>query len=163
MSNVSKCGANRIPFYLLAACFASASLAPAQTKTTPKASHSACAPSGKTKSSNTACLKLLSLGPVDPANLARTMPPPASTKAPQASSSRASVVTEFHAAPTSTALSMSGLNVNEPKKKILKDVHGEIYGAGAAGGHAEGAAVGATSKSGKIHVFVETGHNSVQR
>ncbi|MGD1154654.1 MAG: hypothetical protein ABSA41_02380 [Terriglobia bacterium] len=42
------------------------------------------------------------------------------------------------------------------KKSPLKNVHGEVSGAAGAGGNREGGKVGASSKSGKTSVYVET-------
>ena len=69
-------------------------------------------------------------------------------------------VVEFHAAEPVTASSSTGAApAKTPKKGLLENVHGSVYGAASAKGpqtHAEGAAIGASSKSGKSAIYVET-------
>lgn len=65
-------------------------------------------------------------------------------------------VVEFH--PTEAAAS-TRTKTESQKTKKAKDVHGTVYGATDAknaGTHRAGGAVGATSKSGKTSVYVET-------
>ena len=50
----------------------------------------------------------------------------------------------------------SSATVTEEKKSPLKNVHGEASGAAGAGGNREAGKVGASSKSGKTSVYVET-------
>lgn len=42
------------------------------------------------------------------------------------------------------------------RKAPLKNIHGSVYGAAGAGGHEDAGSVGATSRSGKTSVYVET-------
>ena len=69
-------------------------------------------------------------------------------------------VVEFRPAESESASSStSGAPPKTPKKGALKDVHGTVYGAAGAknpGTNAEGAAIGASSKSGKTAIYVET-------
>lgn len=69
-------------------------------------------------------------------------------------------VVEFRPAESESASSStSAAPPKTPKKGALKDVHGTVYGAAGAknpGTNAEGAAVGASSKSGKTAIYVET-------
>lgn len=71
-----------------------------------------------------------------------------------------SAVDEFHPAPPGEAASGdSSVKAKETKKAPLKDVHGTVYGAAGpadSGNRATGGAVGASSKSKKTHVYVET-------
>ena len=71
--------------------------------------------------------------------------------------SGASDVLEFHAADPGTQGAAATL-AKEPKKSALKNVHGDAYGALEARGAAKraGGSVGATSKSGKSSIYVET-------
>lgn len=67
-------------------------------------------------------------------------------------------VLELHPAQAEAATSPS-VKPESPKTKKAKDVHGTVYGATDArnvGTHRAGGAVGATSKSGKTSVYVET-------
>jgi hypothetical protein len=77
-------------------------------------------------------------------------------EAKQRSTSEA--VVEFHATEAEAATSTSGKPESQ-KSKQAKNVHGTVYGATDAknvGTHRAGGAVGATSKSGKTSVYVET-------
>ena len=69
-------------------------------------------------------------------------------------------VVEFRPAESESASSStSGAPPKTPKKGALKDVHGTVYGAAGAknpGTNAEGAAISASSKSGKTAIYVET-------
>ena len=69
-------------------------------------------------------------------------------------------VVEFRPAESESASSStSAAPPKTPKKGALKDLHGTVYGAAGAknpGTNAEGAAVGASSKSGKSAIYVET-------
>ena len=71
-------------------------------------------------------------------------------------------VVEFRPAESESASSSTGAAPPKtPKKGALKDVHGTVYGAAGAknpGTNAEGAAIGASSKSGKSAIYVETDH-----
>jgi len=73
--------------------------------------------------------------------------------------SGASDVLEFHAADPGTQGAAATL-AKEPKKSALKNVHGDAYGALETRGAAKraGGSVGATSKSGKSSIYVETDH-----
>lgn len=130
--------------------------APAQTKT-PK-------PAVKAAQTQRPKLKLLDLPPVNPTALAETLRPaaansPAEGKAALPASDKS--IMEFR------AVSGSGSGEFETRNKsskhgFLKNVHGELYGAAAPGlanGDAASAAVGASSKGGKAHIFIETDHN----
>lgn len=72
-----------------------------------------------------------------------------------------SAVTEFHpAARTSGASSEADAGPSKgPKRSLTKNLHGTVYGArgtGHDGDHKAGASVGASSKSGKTNIYVET-------
>ncbi len=107
-------------------------------------------------------------GIVSPEAIAKSLKPP--SKKPSASASKAS---------SSTAAAGSGVQefqivspdmlggapgpTKSSKGKWLKNVHGEVYGAtgsGGAPGNQAGGAVGATSKSGKTSIFMQTDHVS---
>jgi hypothetical protein len=65
-------------------------------------------------------------------------------------------VLEFHpAAPGATADS-NAVVVNDSKESVLKNLHGEVYGAGGARGNQETGKVGTSSKGGKSSIYVET-------
>lgn len=64
-------------------------------------------------------------------------------------------VVEFKPAPPAAKSDDSLVVTKSGDSKKLKKVHGEAYGATGAGGHREGGAAGATSKSGKTAVYVE--------
>jgi hypothetical protein len=70
------------------------------------------------------------------------------------------VVLEFRPVESESASSStSAAAPMTPKKGAPKDVHGTVYGAAGAknpGTHAEGAAIGASSKNGKSAIYVET-------
>lgn len=79
---------------------------------------------------------------------------PEHAKEPSASEA----VLEFHPAEAEGATSTS-VKSESPKSKKAKDVHGTVYGATDAknvGTHRAGGAVGATSKSGKTSVYVQS-------
>lgn len=66
-------------------------------------------------------------------------------------------VVEFRpAANGSENNSNSAVVVQKQSKAPLKHVHGELYGAKSGIGHADGGSVGATSKSGKTSVYIES-------
>ena len=69
-------------------------------------------------------------------------------------------VVEFRAAdPKFTSSSISAATPKADQKGILKNIHGNMYGAMDAKNHAtnaEGGAAGASSKSGKSAIYVET-------
>lgn len=70
-----------------------------------------------------------------------------------------SPVLEFHPAQATAAPSAPAIAVSKNSKKSpLKDLHGTAYGSTAAGtsNHHVGGSAGATSKSGKTSVYVET-------
>lgn len=124
---------------------------------THRAKRDVCTSSKDAKAAN---LKLLGLAPVNPTALAKTLQPPAAKPSPKTSATADSTVTEFQVA-SGTGQSHSGIALKNSKRPILKDVHGEAYRAlapGLDGGRAAGAAVGASSKGGKTHVFIETNH-----
>jgi hypothetical protein len=71
------------------------------------------------------------------------------------SAATTSEVGEFHDEPAGTSRSSANPVVQKdgsPGKRI----HGEVYGAGSRAGHAGSEAVGATSKSGKTSVYVQS-------
>lgn len=65
-----------------------------------------------------------------------------------------SEVGEFHPAPGGSGRSLNAPLVKDPSP--LKRVHGDVYGGAGRSGHAAGGDVGATSKSGKTSVYVES-------
>lgn len=123
-----------------------------------------CPPAGRqdatSKDAKAANLRLIGIAPVNPMALAKTIRPPATKSSPKVGDGAHSSVTEFQVVSGSTQEDATA--ARKSKRKFLKDVHGEAYGAlapGLDGGHAAGAAVGASSKSGKTHVFIETDHS----
>jgi hypothetical protein len=72
----------------------------------------------------------------------------------RASSTPEDAVVEFHPA-TSSVDSASPAVVKDGKSRATR-VHGDLYGATGAAGHATGESVGATSKSGKTSVYVQS-------
>jgi hypothetical protein len=64
-------------------------------------------------------------------------------------------VLELRPSPPEAAAGTSAA-VSKEKKSPLNNVHGEVAGAASAGGNREGGRVGASSKSGKTPVYVET-------
>ncbi len=75
-----------------------------------------------------------------------------------------SAVQEFHSASATGAASGNFLFQAQPKNDKSLGLHGDVYGetaAGAPSATSVGGAVGATSKSGKFHVFVQTDHTKV--
>jgi hypothetical protein len=122
-------------------------------------------------------LKLLSIGAVSPneltqiprANAQSSKQKPANLKTKQrrAASAEDSSVSEFQAVSQGFGSSPAALALpaNGSKKSRLKNVHGEVDGAlgsGIVGGNQIGAAAGATSKSGKTSIFVQTNHATTQ-
>jgi hypothetical protein len=65
-------------------------------------------------------------------------------------------VLEFHPAAPGAAADGSAVVANDPQKSALKNLHGEVYGAGGARGNQETGKVGASSKDGKSSIYVET-------
>lgn len=121
-------------------------------------------------------LKLLSVGAVIPKDL--TEAPCLSSqcsgkkrvkgtaKHSRVRTSRPSGVSEFQAV-SGDFESPSGapvLRSNSSKTSALRNIHGEADGALASGivGNQVGAAAGATSKSGKVSIFVQTNHATIQ-
>lgn len=130
------------------------------------------------KDAKAATLKRITLAPVNPMALAKAIRPPATKSSRKVSDGADSTVTEFQAgsgefpaAGDSSAFACGKgstrrvgkqLCATSSKGKFFRDVHGEAYGAlapGLDGGHAAGAAVGASSKAGKTHIFIETNHS----
>jgi hypothetical protein len=119
-------------------------------------------------------LKLLSVGAVNPSEFSQSFPvkTQSSNQKPESNELKrhqadASGVAEFQAvsqAPDSPAGALV-LRPEGSKKSALKKIHGEVDGAlasGIVGGNQVGAAVGATSKSGKTSIFVQTNHATIQ-
>lgn len=69
-------------------------------------------------------------------------------------SSRPSEIGEFHA--VSEGTSRSSANPVVRKDRSGKQIHGELYGAGGPAGRAGSESVGATSKSGKTSIYVQS-------
>ncbi|MGH9400868.1 MAG: hypothetical protein ACRD2P_02035 [Terriglobia bacterium] len=118
----------------------------------------------ETKAVSREAAKLSSLTVVNPEALAKDVRPETkSTKGAVKATvpSSGSTVTEFQAAPEGAGLA-DGLLVESsksPKRSALKNVHGDVMGAlgqGNASGQAVGAAAGATTKSGKTYIYVQT-------
>jgi hypothetical protein len=68
-------------------------------------------------------------------------------------------VLEFRPAAPGSAPAEKDVVVEDSKKSPVKNVHGEVYGttgSGSVGTRGAGAAVGASSRSGKTSVYVET-------
>jgi hypothetical protein len=67
-------------------------------------------------------------------------------------------VMEFHAAGSGSGNSGTAPAVihDQGNKSALKHVHGDLYGAKSGIGHADGGSAGATSKSGKTAIYVES-------
>jgi hypothetical protein len=74
-------------------------------------------------------------------------------------------VVEFRAAdPAFASSSTSVVTEKSTQKGPLKNIHGNLYGATDAknrGTNAEGGAIGASSKSGKSAIYVETNHAGI--
>jgi hypothetical protein len=66
------------------------------------------------------------------------------------------VVLEFHPAAAGATADSNAVVVNDSKKSALKNLHGEVYGAGGARGNQETGKVGTSSKGGKSSIYVET-------
>ncbi len=82
-----------------------------------------------------------------------------STQAPspnQEPAAASDAVMEFHPAPAGTGSSAGVVHDGAQSKSPLKHVHGDLYGVAGADGHAAGGSVGATSKSGKTSVYVQS-------
>ncbi len=70
-------------------------------------------------------------------------------------------VLEFHPTATPPASGSGGFQEKDNKNSILKNIHGSAYGAvasAAGSASAEGGAVGADSRNGKVNIYVEGGH-----
>jgi hypothetical protein len=67
-------------------------------------------------------------------------------------------VVEFHAAGSGSGDSGTAPAVirDQASKSALKHVHGDLYGSRSGIGHADGGSAGATSKSGKTSIYVES-------
>jgi hypothetical protein len=79
---------------------------------------------------------------------------------PASQASGAADVLEFHADSPGAQDSAGAAITKESNKPALKSVHGDAYGAsGSHGDKRTGGAVGATSKSGKASIYVETDHS----
>lgn len=77
--------------------------------------------------------------------------------APEPASSSDAVMEFQPAPPASGAATGSGVvEDGAPSKSPLKRVHGNLYGATGVAGHAAGVSVGATSKSGKTSVYIQS-------
>jgi hypothetical protein len=72
--------------------------------------------------------------------------------------SSSDAVMEFQPAPSGSGPASSSGVVHDgaQSKSPLKRVHGDLYGAMGASGHAAGGSVGATSKSGKTSVYIQS-------
>ncbi|MGH9451992.1 MAG: hypothetical protein ACRD11_15890 [Terriglobia bacterium] len=123
-------------------------------------------------------LKQISLSPVDPMALAQSIRPATGAKAAERTGGKVKSAASTSGAPSSAASTGSGVmefrtvsaqpppghaalgfGAKSSKHPLLKDVHGEAYGARASVAQAEDAAVGASSKSGKTHIFIHADHN----
>ncbi|MGH9435646.1 MAG: hypothetical protein ACRD06_06570, partial [Terriglobia bacterium] len=84
-----------------------------------------------------------------------------SSDRPSASASTGAGVMEFRtvSAPPLPRHAALAFGAKSSKHPLLKDVHGEAYGALAPGARAGDAAVGASSKGGKTHIFIQADHN----
>ena len=91
------------------------------------------------------------------ANLARK-PEEQAASSSSANQADDSAVVEFHPENAHPSIPVA---TAAKEKSILKNIHGEAYGSAGPGitGHAAGASVGGTSKSGKTSVYVETDHS----
>jgi hypothetical protein len=58
----------------------------------------------------------------------------------------------------STGSESGAVHPNHQKKSVLKNVHGTVYGSEGAAGQATDGAVGASSRNGKSHIFIEGQH-----
>ncbi len=68
-------------------------------------------------------------------------------------------VLEFQPVPAGAAQPSSPAVVDNQKSKgVLKSIHGSVYGVGSPNGKEMGGDVGATSKGGKVGVYIETKH-----
>ncbi|HXJ94310.1 MAG TPA: hypothetical protein VMT20_15795 [Terriglobia bacterium] len=67
-------------------------------------------------------------------------------------------VMEFQPVPSGSGTAPSAAVVLQgaPSKSPVKRVHGDLYGVGSGAGHAAGGSVGATSKSGKTSVYIQS-------
>ena len=161
MGNISKLGRGLLTLLLVIVLAAAAK---AQEPSGKPASGSSSSQGTSTLPKDRQKFSLLDATRVSTEEAARSAAPKAAEKSPTAAaaeSSSDSTVTEFHparpdSAPTGdSAVTTSG----ESRKSTLKRVHGTVYGSAAPGnpgGRRGGAAVGAASKSGKTHVYVET-------
>jgi hypothetical protein len=81
-------------------------------------------------------------------------------KAPEAKSGGSAAPTgaigEFQVAPSGTDSSSASIQTGTHGKAPRERVHGEVYGAGGGVGRDAGGAVGASSKSGKTSVYVQS-------
>jgi hypothetical protein len=122
-------------------------------------------------------LQLMSISAVSLKALAESLPvagqsggqksPRGNVKAATKASSEDSGVSEFEAVSGDSGGSggMLAIPSSGSRKSALKDIHGEVDGAlgqGSVGANQIGGAVGATSKSGKTSIFLQTNHTTVQ-
>ena len=71
-------------------------------------------------------------------------------------------VLEFHPTATAPAAGSGDFKEKDNKNSVLKNIHGSAYGAAASAvgsASAEGGAVGADSRNGKVNIYVEGGHS----
>ena len=83
----------------------------------------------------------------------------AQAQSPNQEPARASdAVVEFQPAPSGSGAASSGTVIEDPaqSKSPLKRVHGDLYGVAGADSHAAGGSVGASSRSGKTSVYIQS-------
>jgi hypothetical protein len=122
-------------------------------------------------------LQLISVGVPDPKGISESLPlleqslglkaSTASAKAQAGPSTANAVVSEFQTVSHNFGASSGALVLpsNGSSKSALKSIHGEVDDAlapGSGGANQVGGAVGATSKSGKTSIFLQTNHTTVQ-
>ncbi|HTV54158.1 MAG TPA: hypothetical protein VMI06_04505 [Terriglobia bacterium] len=122
-------------------------------------------------------LHLISVGVPDPKGMPEAPPlleqslrlkaPTANSKAQAGPSTANAAVSEFQTESHNFGASSGGLVVpsSHSRESALKSIHGEVDGAlagGSVGANQADGAVGATSKSGKTSIFLQTSHATVQ-
>lgn len=78
-----------------------------------------------------------------------------------AKASQVPAVSEFHAV-SEPVVGDAPLRLSQKKRGPLRDVHGAVYGVNGAGQAGAGGAVGASSRSGKLNIFVGSEHAAVK-
>lgn len=152
---------------LLAICFAflAATAAPAQNAAAQGASQDSTADSVK-PSKQTDKVKLLDVTRISTEDAARRAAQEKSEKKTEGNSAKeenskknaSSGVSELRPVTKAPGDSTDTVQISTKKsgKLPVKDVHGSVQGVNGSGVRETGAAVGASSKGGKVHVYVET-------